>query len=433
MRASKGWLAVGCLVAGLGFYGCSKDGGKTVRLAQFMTDPNLIKIITDAAKDIEKRHPELKIKIENIPYNEYEQKVVTQFSAGNAPDVLFVEVNNFVAFHSRGLFDDLKPYCEKDRINLKGYYPGLMARFSPDGSLYALPQDTAPEGLVYYNKKAFKEAGVPFPTENWSWPKDFLAVCQKLVKKDAEGKTVRWAFNDAYEIRFQNFLYSNGGNWVDNTAKPTRLTLDSPKAIEAAQFRYDLIHKYHVSPSPSELQTMSQASGAEEMFVTGRIVMMTSGVWHTPKFLQSKDLEWDVTSFPKGPGGKKGWGSGGSGYALVKTSKKKDLAWIVIKEITNARTMAQMAGTGMMQPALIQLAESDAFKLAPGAAHKSVLLKMPGHSNYNPFMKEWSEIYWGQLTPEFDRFWSGTKQPKDVLPELTQKVNEKFFKKDVAP
>jgi ABC-type glycerol-3-phosphate transport system substrate-binding protein len=161
--------------------------------------------------------------------------------------------------------------------------------------------------------------------------------------------------------------------------------------------------------------------------------MMTSGIWHTPKFLGAKDLEWDVTTFPKGPKGQKGWSSGGSGYGLVKTSKNKDLAWEVIKEITSAQTLAKLATTGMIQPALIKVAESEAFLKAPGAAHKSVLLKMPQHSTYAPFLPNWNEIYYGVLTPEFDRFWNGDKEPKDVLPGLTKRVNDKYFKKDVAP
>lgn len=399
-----------------------------IRVAQFMTDPNLIQIMSDTARDIEKRHPELKIRIENIPYNEYIQKVTTQYAGGNAPDVIFSEVNNFVELYKRGVFEDLTPYCKKDKINLKGYYPGVIGRFSPDGGLFAIPQDTAPEGLIYYNKKIFQEAGVPFPDGKWKWPGDFVSVCQKLVKKDAKGKIVRYAFNDAYPVRVQNFLHSAGGDWVDDTAKPTRLTLDSPAALQAFQFRYDLIHKYHFSPSPAELQTFSAASGAEDMFMNGQIAMMTSGIWHTPKFLKKKDLDFDVTTFPKGPGGK-GWSTGGSGYALAKIGKNKDLAWTVIKEITSPETLTKMAATGMIQPAFIKMAESDTFKKAPGAANKGILLKMPRYAHYGPFLANWNEIYWGNLNPVFDRFWNGDQEPKDALPKLNADINKKFFSK----
>ncbi|HEY5039699.1 MAG TPA: sugar ABC transporter substrate-binding protein [bacterium] len=410
--------------------GCSRESGTTVRVAQFTTDPNLIKIISEAAQGIEKRHPGLRVQLVNIPYNNYIEKITTQFAANNVPDVVYVEVNNFVDLYLRGAFMDLTPYCQKDALDLTGYYPGVLGRFSPGGRVYAIPQDTAPSGLVYYNKKFFQEAGLPFPTNKWKWPEPFLSICQKLVKKNATGKVVRWAYSDPYAIQFDSFMLSNGGNWVDDTDHPTRLTMDSPQALEAARFRWEMIHKYHVSPDPSEIQTFNFSAGAEDMFMNGKIAMMASGIWHTPKFLKAKDLDFDVVEFPAGPKGLKGWSSGGSGYAMSKDSKNKDLAWMVIKEMTSEATLTQLAATGMIQPALKKLADSDVFLKAPGAAHKKILLAMPQYSHYQPFVGNWNEILYGALTPALDPVWIGSKTPEEVLPEVTKRINEKFFKKD---
>ncbi|HVZ80778.1 MAG TPA: sugar ABC transporter substrate-binding protein [bacterium] len=409
--------------------GCSKNNGQTVRLAQFLTDPVLIEKMTRVVHDIEARHPGLHIQVDNIPYNEYQQKITTQLAAGNAPDVIFVEVNNFVDLYLRGVFEDLTPYCQKDGVDLKGYYEGLVRRFSPDGKTYVLPQDTAPSGLVFYNKKLFREAGLDYPTAKWSWPEPFLTICKKLTKTDAAGNVTRWAFTDAYSTQYDNFLYSNGSNYVDDEAHPTRLILDDPKAIEAITFRWALIQKHHVSPDPSQIQTISPAAGQMDMFLNGRVAMLCSGIWQTPRFLEKKDLDFDVVEFPRGPQGIQGWGTGGSGYAVSKSSKNKDLAWLVAKEMTTAASLTQMTQTGMMQPALKSLAESDIFLKAPGAEHKAILLKMPAHAHYQPFLASWPEIFYGTLTPALDSVWMSQTGPADVLPGLTKKINEKYFKK----
>ena len=407
--------------------GCSKQSSQIIRVAQFTNDPVLIKIINGMVANIQKRHPEIQVRLETIPYGNYQEKITTQLSAGNAPDVMAVEVNNCVDLYLRGVFEDLMPYARKDGIDLKGFYPGVLRRFTRDGRLFVLPSDTSPTGIVYYNKKLFRQAGVPYPTNQWTWPEPFLSMCKKLTKKDATGKYLYWAYSEAYPIQFDNFLYSNGGSLVDDVDHPTRLTLDSPQAMKAIQFRWDMIHKYGVSPTPSEVQSFSFNGGVEDMFLHGKIVMMVSGIWHTPLFLQDKDLDFDVVQFPAGPTGQHGWSTGGSGYAMCKACKNKELAWIVLKEIAGETTTAQFTQTGMFLPASLKLAHSDVFLKAPGAAHKAILLDMPQYSHYQPFMKNWAEVAAGAIGPAMDPVWIGNKTPSEVLPGLTRTINEKFF------
>ncbi len=422
-------ILMGILV--VGSWGCGqKTNPQEIRVADFLTDPVLIQILNDTLHKIEQNHPGLKINLETTPYNEYQQKITTQMSAGNGPDILFVEVNNFVDLYLRKVLEDLDPYLTKDQMDLKAYYPQVVQRFSPDGHLFAVPQDTAPMGVLYYNKKIFTEAGVPFPDGKWSWPKTFLSVCQKLTKKDAKGKTVRWAYTEANPISFENFLFSNGGNWVDDTAHPTKFTAGEPEGLVAANFRNDLINKYHVSPSISEMTAFNYGMGVEQMFINGQIAMMSSGVWYTPKFLKEKNLDWDITAFPAGPSGKPGWGSGGSGYALCKDSKNKELAWKVIREMTGEASITALAATGMIQPALQKLAESDVFLKSPGPTSKAILLKMPQYAHYQPFLSNWGEIYYGTLGPEMDKVWLGTAKMEEALPKVSKSINSKFFKKN---
>ncbi len=429
MKKISFYISILLLISGL-TAGCApqREEGTVIRVADFLTDPILIQILNENIQNLEKQNPGVKIKLETTPYNDYQQKIVTQISANSAPDILYVEVNNFVDLYLRGVLDDLDPYLQKDGIDLKTYYPGVIGRFSPNGHLFALPQDTAPQGLMYYNKKVFDEVGVPYPTSDWSWPEPFLSICKKLTRKDARGKVNRWAYCDAYPVNFENFLFSAGGNWVDDPAHPARFTADSPEALQAARFRYDLIHKYHASPSPSEIQAFNFGSGVEQMFINGQVAMMDSGIWHTPQLLKAKDLKFDVVEFPKGPTGLRAWGTGGSGYALCRSSKNKEMAWKIIKELTNEAFLTRMSSTGMIQPALIKLAESDAFLKAPGPANRAILLKMPEYSHYEPFIASWGEIYYGNLGPALDPVWIGDKTPEQVLPAVTKLINQKFFK-----
>lgn len=417
------WLFTFVMMATL--LGCSRQE-KSVRLAVFLGDP-LIQIIKEAAIEIEKQHPGLKVQVEYIPFGSFQEKITSQLAAGNPPDVMMLECNNFVDLYLRGVLEDLTPYAQRDGLDLKNDFPGVLSRFSPGGHLYALPQDTAPAGLVYYNRKAFREAGVPYPKNNWTWPEPFLSICQKLLKKDDKDKVLRWAYSEGFVANYDNFLFSSGGNYVDDTNDPKRLTLDSPEAIRGIQFLWDLIYQYHVAPSPLSVQSFSVNGSIEDMFMGGRVAMIDSGPWITPKLLKAKDLDFDFVQFPAGPTGIKAWGTGGSGFAIAKVCKNKDMAWIVAKEITGDVVVSKLAQTGWILPANTLLANSDVYLKSPGAPSKAIVVKMPEFARYEPFMKGWPEILYGNAGPAMDKAWMGEKTPSEILPELVKELNKKFF------
>jgi multiple sugar transport system substrate-binding protein len=370
--------------------GCGK-GQKPIRVSVFTADPLLIKILTQTMKEIEGRHPGLKIKVENISYNDYQDKLTVQLAANNAPDVISVEASNFSDLFIRGALEDLTPYFKRDQLDPKAYYATALKRYSPGNGIYAIPSDIAPVGLLYYNKKVFDDAGVPYPNADV-------------------------------------FMLSNGGYFMNSEEDPTRLALDTPEVLQAYQFRWDMIYKWHVSPTVSEIQNFNFGNGAEGMFMNGLVAMMCSGLWHTPNFLE-KGVDFDVVEFPKGPKGKRGWGTGGTGYAIWSGCKDKEKAWEVVKELAGEDLVTKLTATGMMQPALVKVAESDAFLKSRGPDHKRILLDMPKYSHYAPFIKGWNEIWYGQVGPAMDPVWLGTKQPGEVLPKLTADINKRYFDK----
>ena len=424
-------LMAAILVLGFALWvgGCIQLGSKPVQVAVYTSDPAILKILNDALRAIESRHPGLKIQLVNIPYNNFQDKISTMMAGGDAPDIISVDANNFVELYLRGALEDLTPYFQRDKMDPKAFYPSIFNHFSPGGKLCALPGDLAPFGLVYYNKKIFDEAGVPYPTSKWSWPEPFLSICKKLVKKDASGKIVRWAWGDPYGIQADNFLISDGGYYMNSETNPTYLTMDSPQALESYDFRWDLIWTYKVSPEPSQIQAFNFGPGAETLFVNGQIAMMPSGIWHTPNFLTHKDLSFDVVEFPWGPHHTRGWGCGGSGYAMWSGCKNKELAWIVVKELSGEDTEAVLAKTGLVQPALVKVANSDAFLKSPGPEHKRILLNMPAYAHFGPFIKNWNEVWYSQVGPALDKCWLGEKKPSEVLPKLTADINKQYFSK----
>jgi multiple sugar transport system substrate-binding protein len=407
--------------------GCGSNASKKKADLRFMYwgDVAEIQIIKEMVAKFEK-DTKLTVSAERAPSGPpYMEKVLTQFAGGSAPDVLFVEVNNFKEFAQKGVLEDLTPYLEKETTLKKSdFYPQIIDRFTVGQSLYVMPRDIAPICTIYYNKKAFDEAGVKYPKDDWSW-NDLVATGKKLVKKDANGMVTRFGYVDDWPI-WEAFLFSNGGKMVDNVKNPKKCLLDKKEAIDAIQFRTDLIHKYGITPSPSQMTAMG-GMGTSDMFISERVAMFFSGIWKTPSFRTIKNFEWDVVMFPKGPKGIRGFSTGGSGYAIVKSAKNKEAAWKLITYLAGKEGQKKLAQTGLAQPAMKAIAESKDFLDGQAPKHKDVVLKAVQYVTFMPLMPEWEEINVSMIAPAFDKIWTGKEKASKVIKEMVPEINENFF------
>jgi len=410
-------LVITCCVFGCAQKDTAQGGPVTIKVV-FWGGPEQIHIISSIIADWQKTHPEIKVKLEHTPYRGYVDKLLTRIAGGGAPDIIATEVDLFVTFQSKNVFLNLTPFVEADpEFDLDDFFPEVIDRFTVDESLYSIPRDTAPFACIYYNKKVLDEAGVAYPTDDWDW-NDLLEKSQALTKVE-NGKTTRYGF---YAWAWMNFVYSNGGSLVDDVKNPTRCLLDEPQAIEGMQFYADLIHRYSVAPSPLTMTNL--AMGDNKMFITGKLAMFSSGIWHTPYLRTVEGLDWDVVMFPKGPEGVRGFGTGGSGYCVLKSTKHPKEAWEVIKALSGKRGQEMLAEKGLGQPALRSVAEGTSWALSPQAPlNKSMLNEAVKYVTYDPFHSAWREAKELHITPQLDLIWNGKQSAAQGVSRFMTDVN----------
>jgi multiple sugar transport system permease protein len=416
----------GALLLALFLLAPSTARAKTTIRFRYWGDIKEIEILRGLIRDFEAKNPDIHVAAERAPAGDpYVQKVLVEVAGGTPPDVLFIEVNLFVTLSQRGILMPLNRFYEggaSPGFDIKAYYPEILDRFTIDGQLYCIPRDIAPVCCVYYNKKIFDEAGLPYPSDDWSWSpdpdrvaktgmdpnKDFLTVCRKLIKKDRNGRITQYAIDAAWNP----FVYSNGGRLVDNVKKPTRITFDDPKTLGGLEFRNDLINKWRVMPSPLDLQSMG--TGAPELFLTGRLAMFHSGIWNTPQFRDIKSFDWDVAMFPKGPTGIRAFETGGSGYGITKGAKHPEAAWRLVKFLSGPEGQRRLALTGLAQPAIKSLAESDAWLDGRKPLNKRITTEGVPFIKFLPFSAAWNEAM-SKINPELDAVWLGKQTPKQAI------------------
>lgn len=424
--SKKIWTAKGFFVlltifvwAGCGSPADTDTKGVTEVKVSFWGTPEEIGIITDALAPWQAEHPEIKIVFEHTPYTGYISKILTRIAGGSTPDVIATEVDYFVTFATKGVLEDLTPYVTADPkgFDKNDFFPQIIDRFTYQGKLLAVPRDIAPFACVFYNKKIFDEANLPYPTDDWTWS-DMLRLSRELTKKDSAGRVKQYGF---YTWAWQNFIYGNGGGLVDDVKNPKRTKLDDDRSIMGIQFYADLSNLYEAMPTPNAFVNFGM--GADRMFANGRIAMFLSGIWETPQF-RNYNFEWDVVMFPKNDKGIRAFGTGGTGYALLKSSRHKKAAWEVIKALTGPEGQRQFAKRGLAQPARIAVAKDDAFA-EDGAApkNKKMLIEAVQYAVFSPFHSRWREIDEKYIRPKLDLIFNGKKTAAEATRELVPEVN----------
>jgi ABC-type glycerol-3-phosphate transport system substrate-binding protein len=372
------------------------------------------------AAEFEKTHPNIKIKVFNEPWNNYFDKVNTLWAGGDPesiPDVLFLWPTP--SYAAKGVLENLEPWIKKSGIDVKDYWPFLLDSARYKGDIYGFPRDISTE-VLYYNKKLFTEAGVSFPTENWTWD-DFLAAAEKLTKKDAGGRVTQYALG-MEGGKWLLWVNQAGGQVLDDLVNPSKCTLDTPEAMKGIKWFADLMNNGYAMRSA----TLDRQGGDASVFQTGQVAMIIQNSSRVSAFNQA-NMDYDVAPVPIPKGGQRASINGGAAWVMSARSNKKEAAWTFLSWLqSKGGGQTLYTRTGEIFPALQSVASSDDFMgLGKPANRKAFLIEAggarPGRFGYFP---GWDELEGSILNAQMDRIWAGEAKPEDVVPALCQQVNK---------
>ena len=135
-----------------------------------------------------------------IEFDQFTQQVSARIASGKALDIVGLHGSNFPSAVIANLFAPLQSgfttadILDESDIEAGGIDYERSKFFAWNNNLYAVTTrtglDSATSGAIWYNKKMFDEAQIPYPDETWNWDK-LYEVSKKLTKaaeKKAEGK-----------------------------------------------------------------------------------------------------------------------------------------------------------------------------------------------------------------------------------------------------
>ena len=186
--------------------------------------------------DFEAANPEIDIQLTNFDHEAY-KNAIRNFLTADPPDLAnWYAANRMRPFVEAGLFADITDVWEAN--GLKDALASSVPSASIDGKFYAIPYTYYQWG-IYYNRDAYKAAGVEVPgPEGVTWDQ-FLANCEKFKAAGIDcvttGSSALWPVAGIFDYismrtngyQFHSYLAAGKISWTspevgavfDNLAK----------------------------------------------------------------------------------------------------------------------------------------------------------------------------------------------------------------------
>ncbi|MFD7298533.1 ABC transporter substrate-binding protein [Streptomyces sp. NPDC059897] len=342
LRAPVGLAAAGLLLAGCAnpsTGSAADDPTKPVTLKFWhgWSAPGEVKAINESIARFEKLHPNIKVEATG---NVTDATTNQALRAGGdeAPDVVSsFTTNNVGQYCDSGMWADLDPFMKKTGLNKDKVFPkSLLDYTSYRGNQCALPLLADAFGM-YYNKDAFKEAGIERPPRTMS---EFVADSKKLTVKNGSSYK-RVGFMPDFRL-YQNSpdrLFAQWGPKYFDKKGNSRLAEEpasyeffrTARKLRDAQGGYKALERFRTS--------FGDEMSNQNAFLSGKLAMHMDGEWRGLMLNEAKaKFDWGVAPLPVPDDQAETYGRGyltGTVAGIAHSSKHQNAAWELVRFLTS--------------------------------------------------------------------------------------------------
>ncbi|MBK9115645.1 MAG: ABC transporter substrate-binding protein [Betaproteobacteria bacterium] len=299
----------------------------------------ITKIIDGLAADFERENPQIKLKpIYSGSYQESITKALTAVKSGEPPVMsILLSTDMFTLIDEDAIvpFDGLLKTPD-DQAWAKSFFPAFMENSQTGGKTWGIPFQRSTI-VLYWNKEAFKEAGLDPNKAPANW-REQVEFAQKLTKRDASGKVTQWGIQIPssgfpYWL-FQALAIQAGTNLMNATG--TETYYDRPEVIAGLTYWVDLVKKYKVHP-----EGIVEWGTTPKDFFEKKVAMMWTTTGNLTNVKNNAKFDFGVAMLPAGK--QRGSPTGGGNFYIFKksTPAQREAAFKFIKWVTTPQRAAQ--------------------------------------------------------------------------------------------
>jgi sn-glycerol 3-phosphate transport system substrate-binding protein len=300
---------------------------------------SLTKIVDGLVADFEKENPDIKVNaVYAGNYNDARIKALAALKSGDPAQlsVMFsIDIYELIEQDAIVAFDEIVE-TDEERAWLDSFFPALMENGKTGGQTWGIPFQRSTI-VMYYNKDAFREAGLNPENPPATWD-ELVAAGKALTKVDGSGQVDQWGLmipSTGYPYWMFGALTMQNDQVLMNGAG-NETFFASPATVEALDFWVDLGAKHKIMPEGTiEWGTLRQN------FLEGKTAIMWHSTGNLTTVKKNAPFDFGVAMLPANK--RRGTPTGGGNFYIFKdtTDEERKAAMRLVKFLTQPERTAE--------------------------------------------------------------------------------------------
>lgn len=374
-----------------------------VRFAEYSTKTG--PFFKELAAEFNASQDDIEVVVEHLPWPEMQQQLITDISAGTAPDISHMATRWMAGFAVDGALAPVDDLMSEGFA--ESFVPTFLDLQKVDGQTWGLPIAASARGM-FYNKDLLNRAGVDVPT---SW-EETLAAAEKISALGDEiyGIGIQGSGLDTEGYWFYS-LWTHGGDIVGTDGKSG---FSSEAAIAATQNYIDLIIAGVTQPGVLG----SNREDLQNLFTAGKLGIVLSGPWLNAQLAEeAPDMEYGIAEIPMETD-RATYGVTDT-ISILADSKVKESAMKVLEFFFNDENRLAFGKNEGFVPVLNSMASEPFFTEDPNMA---IFLDMSPVAKFAPLVPHWEEMA-ESLKSALAKSYAGDEDPVIALAAAAEKMN----------
>jgi multiple sugar transport system substrate-binding protein len=362
----------------------------------------------------EKMNPDIKVKVQMVPWTAAQEKLITAFASNNLPDVFQLGNTWIPQFSYIAAIDVLDSLVKKSEIIYQeNYFDGIWETNVLNDKIYGIPWyiDTR---VLYYRSDILKKAGYDSPPKTWE---ELFDVSKKI--KENFGKQEKYPIYLPTN-EFAPFV-------IFGLQNKATILKDNDSYGNFSQKEFVDAFKYAMSFYEHNLTPLgiSQVTNIYQAFRDEYITMYISGPWNIKEFQKWMTGvyadSWNTAPLPSPDDSYPGLSlAGGASLVVSKNSKNKEKGWRFIEYLSQKETQLEFYNLSSDLPAVKSLWEEPLFK---ENKYMSAFYQQFQRVVPTPKVPEWEQIAFWKIQQYAELTSRKVLSVEDAMKKLDAEVN----------